>query len=268
MPILRIHDRSDQRLEPYRQLKIIRKELARQLFICEGMLLLERLLDSGYGVHSVLTIERQLDEVLRRTAGQDEITIYVISDDSMDELVGFDFHRGVLACGYRRPAGSIRIVLEQTEHPVTLVGLPQIQDPGNFGGILRLAGGFGVAGIVVGEGCPDPFSRRVLRVSMGGALRVPVWPAEHFADHVKFLAEQFQVVPIAAVLGADAVPLHKLDWPRRTLLILGREDVGLADEIVAVCSQKVTIPMYGGTDSLNVAVTAGIMLHAISARRG
>ena len=268
MSIVYITDPTNPLLDPYRQLKIIRKEIAKQLFVCEGMLLLERLVGSRFEIHSVVAIERQLGAVKQCLVGREAVPIYVIADDAIHGLVGFNFHRGVLACGYRQAPISIQNALAPTQNRITLLGLPQIQDPGNFGSILRLAGGFGVAGILVGAGCPDPFSRRVLRVSMGGAFRVPVWHAEKFVECMRSVEDQFQVVTVATVLSAAAVPLHKLEWPLRTLLILGREDSGLPTEIVLACSRNVTIPMCEGTDSLNVAVAAGIMLHAISACQG
>lgn len=263
-----IDDVSDPRLDLYRQLKIIRKELARSYFICEGLLLLERLIGSKFRIHSVVTIDRHKEKVITMLKNQFGVEIYVIPNGMIDQLVGFNFHRGILACGYRPEKICFDPFVSQPREAITMIGLPQVQDPGNLGSILRLAAGFGAAGIVAGDGCPDPFSRRVLRVSMGGAFRVPVWEIKGFAAWMTSAQKDHQLTAVAAVLDSDAVPLHRFHWPRRTLLVLGKEDTGLPEEIISACSAQVTIPMQPGTDSLNVAVAAGIMLHSISTREG
>ncbi len=265
MPIEPLEDLSDPRLDPFRQLKFIRREQAAKFFIAEGMLLLERLIASDFEIHSVVVIERLLPHVLPIVPSICQL--YVIPDAGINTLVGFDFHRGVLACGVRRKP----ILLEEAlagEEPLTVLVLPQVQDPENLGSLLRLSAAFGVAGIVTGGGCPDPFSRRVLRVSMGGALRIPVWQVDDCVTFLGHSAANYNLKSVASVLAADATPLRQFRWPNRTALVLGREDQGLPTHIVQLCGAKITIPMHPGTDSLNVAVAAGIMLHAITNGEG
>ena len=113
---------------------------------------------------------------------------------------------------------------------------------------------------IYGAGCADPFSRRVLRVSMGNALFVPVIESAQPEALLDELQRRFSVVTVATVLDGDAEPLESVECPDRVALVFGNESDGLADEWSARCQRRVTIPMQGGTDSLNVAVSAGIFL--------
>jgi tRNA G18 (ribose-2'-O)-methylase SpoU len=138
---------------------------------------------------------------------------------------------------------------------------PRIDNPENLGAIVRVADVFGTAGVLVGARCPDPLSRRVLRVSMGSALRLPVVSPPDLADELDRLGRDFGFETVAAVAGPDAWPLDDFRSPARLALLLGSEAHGLEPDWLARCDRRVTIPMAPGVDSLNVAVAAGILLY-------
>ena len=178
----------------------------------------------------------------------------------VEPLVGFNFHRGILACGRRRPNAELAD-LAPLDRRLTLAICPDVQDPENLGAILRISSGFGVDGVLVGRGSADPFSRRALRVSMGASLRLPIREATDLESDLRQLREQFAVQLAATLLDPTAEPLSSAARPDRFALLFGSEGHGLAPAIVALCNRRLTIPMHAGTDSLNVAVAAGIFLH-------
>ena len=106
--------------------------------------------------------------------------IYVVPHGLIDHLVGFPFHRGVLACGAPALAAHPGNCAESGS-PITLVICPKLTDPENLGAIARIGEVFGIDAILAGPQCPDPFSRRVLRVSMGSILAIPVIVSERLA---------------------------------------------------------------------------------------
>jgi tRNA G18 (ribose-2'-O)-methylase SpoU len=260
MPFIALHDIDDQRLESYRHLKHPNRELQDRYFVVEGKLLVERLISSKYPLSSVVTIQRMSGQL--PCTIDSSIPIYVVPDGSLSELVGFRFHRGVLACGERLPPPELGELL-RVDRTSVILACPQIQDPENLGNLLRSAAALGAAGLLAGPACPDVFSRRVLRVSMGAALQLPVYLSESIENDLVWLASHADYQVWGAVLGQDAEPLARMTAPPRVVLVLGREDQGLPAEILRSCHRRITIPMAPGTDSLNVAMAGTIMLYVL-----
>jgi len=259
MPRLSIADLDDPRLQVYRELKSSPVSRRGGHFIVEGMKTVARLLESRYETASVLLTEKREAEWLPRIP--EHIPCYIVPDAVASELVGFHFHVGVVACGLRRRSPKLDDVLPSISEPVTVVICPKCDNPENLGAIIRIAAGFGVQAIVLGPGCCDPFSRRVVRVSMGAALSMTLVESRDLLQDLSRLRQEFQVPLYATVLDAAAVPLSQVSRPGRMGLLFGNEDTGLEADVLAVCDQRVTIPMHPGTDSLNVAVATGIFLH-------
>jgi tRNA G18 (ribose-2'-O)-methylase SpoU len=133
-------------------------------------------------------------------------------------------------------------------------------DPDNMGGLIRLCAGFGVGALLLGSDCSDPYSRRVLRVSMGAAFALPVVECFDLAADLNRLRYQHQFRLLATVLDPQAELLADLVPGAPTVLLLGNESDGLAQEWIDLSDERVTIPMTAA-DSLNVTVAAGIFLH-------
>ncbi len=258
MPRETVNSIDDPRLEPYRNLKDTNRTRWSGRFIAEGEKLVRRLLSSDFPVESVLVSDRFLEQLAGLVPA--EVPLWVVPDAMVESLVGFNFHRGILACGLRKPAPRLE-ELAPSGRPTTLVVCPNVQDPENLGSILRISAALGGDGVIVGSAAADPFSRRVLRVSMGAALRVPVLRSEKIADDLRQLAGPLDVQLAATVLDPAAEPLKQATRTSRFALLLGSEGHGLPAGLVAQCQRKITIPMSPGTDSLNVAVAAGILLH-------
>jgi tRNA G18 (ribose-2'-O)-methylase SpoU len=258
MPHIRITSLDDPRPEPYRHLKDTNRTRGAGLFICEGEKLVRRLLASDFPAESILLSNRF--EPQFSSLAPPGVPVWVVPDELVEPLVGFDFHRGILACGRRRPNLSLA-ALAPPGPRLTLVICPEVQDPENLGSILRISSAFGVDGVLVGRGSADPFSRRVLRVSMGASLRVPIRESTDLTDDLSQLRDPLSVQLAATVLDSTAEPLSSAARPDRFALLFGSEGHGLDPALVALCDGRITIPMQPGTDSLNVAVAAGIFLH-------
>jgi tRNA G18 (ribose-2'-O)-methylase SpoU len=249
----------DPRLAPYRNLKA--KNLTRRsgLFIAEGRLVVERLLASSFPVVSVLVSERRRRTIVPQL--RSEADVYVIPQRLAEQLVGYNFHAGVLACGRRKQSPGLETVFEKAEGRVTLAACPQIIGPENLGAIIRLCAAFGVDTLLLGQGCADPFSRRVLRVSMGAALKLPIVESRDLASDISSLRSRWGVQLAAAALDQDAEALAGSARPDRFALLFGNESEGLPQHWIDLCQRRITIPMSPGADSLNVAAAAAIFLH-------
>jgi len=143
--------------------------------------------------------------------------------------------------------------LAQARHAVFLDG---IQDAGNVGALLRSAAAFGADTAVLGRGCADPWSPKVLRAAMGGhfALRV----AES-ADLPGALAEFRGKLVCAVPTGGDAPAA--LDLAGRLGWIFGAEGQGVSAAAAALATHRVSIPLAPGAESINVAAAAAILFY-------
>lgn len=262
MPEFAIDCAEDPRLDPFRDLKRATPESVTKV-IAEGEKLVLRLLESGCRTESIVCTESMRDRLRDRFPA--EVPVFVAPTPIISKLIGFQFHRGILASGLRPAPPKLESLWQTHGDPQSslIVACPEIRDPENLGTIIRTAAAFGAAGVITGIRGTDPFSRRVLRTSMGTVLRLPIVQTDDWSSVVSTIHEAgFE--SCAAVLDTDAEPLGTLKPSHRTALFLGNEDSGLSEELSRACQRRVTLPMSSGVDSLNVAVAAGILLHHFS----
>ena len=255
----RIDSLDDPRIAVYRNLKD--RTLARWegRFIAEGLLVVRRLLASDYAAESVLVAERRSDEIAPHVPPG--VPVYILPAREISRIVGFGFHAGALACGRRKPLGSLDDLAPTWAGPVTLVVLPKITNAENLGWLLRISAAFGAAAVVLGGECCDPFYRQAIRVSMGTVFALPIVRSGHLPADLARLRDDGRFELAAAVLDPDAEPLHAARRGERLALLFGNEATGLDAETLALCTRRLTLPMQLGTDSLNVAVAAAVFLY-------
>lgn len=136
---------------------------------------------------------------------------------------------------------------------LTLV-LDGVQDPGNVGTLLRIADWFALDRVVLSPDCADLFSQKVINASMGSFARVTV----HTAELATALAGLPATTP---VLGCDlqGTDVHALPARRDAVIVIGSEGRGLSAATKPLVTHYVTIPRYGGAESLNAGVAAAIV---------
>jgi tRNA G18 (ribose-2'-O)-methylase SpoU len=260
MPVIPVHSFEDARLACYRNLK--ERDLAREggRFIAEGENLVKRLIASRLRTESVLLADRRVEELGPQIP--DDIPVYAAPAEVVNQILGFKFHSGVMAVGLRGASPTLEeIVPGGPDESVTLLICPEIEKSDNLGAIIRIAAGFGVTAMILGERSCDPFFRQSVRVSMGAVFTLPIVRSDDLARDLRRLRGEFGVELMATVLSADAENLEEAGRSRRLGLLLGNEAQGLEKRWIDLCQRRVTLPMKLGTDSLNVAVAAGIFLY-------
>ncbi len=261
-----IDDPDDPRIAAYREVKE-RDLVGRQgCFIAEGEVVLRHLLQSPrFETLSVLLAEKRAEKLapVSRTAKPDA-PVYVASQAVIDAIAGFHLHRGVLALGRAVDPPEAGALLAHLPEQALVLALFGIGNHDNMGGLFRNAAAFGAAAVLLGPDCCDPLYRKAIRVSVGAALIVPFARLRPEEDALALLTGQgFETL---ALSPAGAEPLHAVSAPARAAVLLGAEGPGLPDAVLARC-RTVRIPMSSGFDSLNVAVTSGIVLHHLVAAR-
>lgn len=244
------------------------------IFIAEGDLVVRQLIASRHTVRSVLLTRKRLDALADALAQLPRSTpIYVVEQEVMNGIVGFNIHRGVLAAGVRPTPPDLDAVLRASE---TLVILEDLANHDNVGGIFRAAAALAGmanldhdgpprgASVLLSPRCCDPLYRKAIRVSMGTVLHTPfarVTPWPESLDRIK--AAGFTL--IALTPAPDAAAIDEIDRTRlgRPALLLGAEGPGLTPAVIARADLRVRIPIDPRVDSLNVVVAAGIALHRL-----
>jgi tRNA G18 (ribose-2'-O)-methylase SpoU len=264
IPVERVSNLDDPRIAVYRSLKATNQTRGLDQFVVEGEKLVSRLLTSRFPTVSILATDRFVHRLADTLP--EHVAVYVVPLEQIHSLVGFPFHRGVLACGRRVAWPSCQEIVHSAGTKLTLVFCPKLSNPENLGAIARIADVFAIDAIVAGPSCPDPLSRRVLRVSMGSVLRLPVLIADDPLDLADLIRRELDVEFWAAVASPQARPFDTIARPSRLALVLGDEDQGVSDEWILRTRESVTIPMRPGASSLNVAVAAGILLQHLTRR--
>jgi len=155
------------------------------------------------------------------------------------------------------PSGILAVVdipQPRDSLPEFAVLLEEIQDPGNLGALIRCAAAAGVQAVYLSPGCTEAWSPRALRGGQGAQFLVDV----HEQTDLAAVARSLPGACYAAVLGR-APSLYELDLKGPCVFAFGNEGAGLGEALLRVC-QPFTIPMPGGTESLNVAAAAAVCL--------
>jgi tRNA G18 (ribose-2'-O)-methylase SpoU len=265
-------DPLDPRLDPYRDLRLEDVRRRGDRFIAEGRLVVQRLLTSGYATVSILAEPKRLPWVSHLVSP--DTPILVVSSELIQEVAGFNFHRGLLACG-RRIAFSDPADLFQVADPNRIaMAAITVNDLENLGSLIRTAAAFGIDDLLLNRQSVDPLCRRVLRVSMGAALKMTY---VDWAEPLAWLEENRRRgtwFTIATTLAEDSIPMgevtaHPDFQSRPKMILMGNEAEGLPHAIQQACDVRARIPMAAGIDSLNVSVAGAISIYElVRSRRG
>lgn len=241
-------------LELFRGLRD-REYLSRGLIVAEGRLVVEKALEAGLRIRSLVCVPSARGEWESRSEGRFEVR--VLPRTEIEQLAGFPFHRGVLALAERPDIPGLSY---GNIPPGNLLWLWNVTDPDNLGTLIRSAAALGAAGILLGPGCADPLGRKALRTSMGNALVRPLRRAE--LDAIPPLRRSGLRL-LAAALTPDARPPETLAGGGPSVLVLGNEGWGLPAEVSEACDERVAVPMARDVDSLNVGAAGAILMYIL-----
>lgn len=268
-----VTDADDPRVRDFTSLNdpILRRQIERtgDYFVVEGALAIERLLTlPAWEVRSLLFLPRMADRfqplVAARTGTQPPV--YVADEAVLNEVVGFDLHRGALASVQRREPLSPSP--ETLGHHGLLLVAEGVNDHENLGALYRNAAAFGVGAVVLDPRCADPFYRRSVRVSLGHVLATPTVRTEAFPAGLAHLHDlgiaTLALTPSGDEDLLDVDPASLGEGP--VAVVVGAEGSGLSEGAMATAHRRVAIEMADGVDSVNVATAAAIALHHLRRR--
>jgi len=261
MTVIPVRDLRDPALALYAHLTDAALLGEHGVFVAEGRLVVERVLnDSRFVVRSLLVNAAAL-EALRPVlqALPDTVLVYLAATSQFEALTGFNLHRGCLALVERPADAGWRDAVQGCGRVVVLEG---VTNADNVGSVFRNAAAFGAGAVLLDPACCDPFYRKAVRTSMGTVLRMPVarlrpWPAAL----LDLRDAGFQIAALTP--GAPSVALADFasaSASLRVALLVGTEGPGLSAAALALADVRVRIPMASGVDSLNLSVAAAVVL--------
>ena len=228
------------------------------LFLAEGLKLALDALEGGWTVRTLVVSahdgpRERIDDVSARVHAAGGLVLQA-SEKVLAAIARRDNPQTVIAVVEERWSPDV-----EPQAGETWVALERVRDPGNLGTVIRTADALGLSGVVLAGECVDPFGVETVRATMGSLFHVPLARV----DAVAPLAERFRAAGgqvVGTHLGG-AVDHRRIDWTATpTLVIMGNEARGLSDEAAAACDRLALIAMSGRADSLNLAVSAGIVL--------
>lgn len=180
---------------------------------------------------------------------------------ALDRLAGVKSHQGVVALGAQKKYAD----LDDVAAAELLVVLDGVEDPHNLGAIIRTAHAAGANAVIVAERRAAGLTETVAKAAAGALEHLPVVQVVNINHTLRSLKDDGYFV-----CGLDEkgdVTYDAVDWPAKTVIVMGAEGKGLHDLVKRNCDALVRIPMAGKIASLNVSVATGIVLFAWRSRR-
>lgn len=231
----------------------------------EGVRLCEELLRSSVEFESVFVSEQALSneraaalvDALRRRGAD----VHSVKASVFDALPDTRNSQGIVVTVLRPDdsgkALNAAFAADASVLPIVVV-LHRANNPSNVGSVFRTAEAAGTVGIILTGGSADAFSPKALRASMGSAFRLPVWRTATLLSAVGWGKER-GLIATGADVGADTMH-YSADWQSPRLLVFGSEAHGLSGEERELMAELIKIPLANGVESLNLAVSSGIIL--------
>ncbi|MFW6257020.1 MAG: TrmH family RNA methyltransferase [Bacillota bacterium] len=251
-----ITSKRNSHIKRLRKLYRARKRRKEEKFILEGSRIIEQAYQAGASFSELfLTPEFESDrlEDLLKNKSYD---LKYVSPRILKEVTDTVSPQGVVAVVDKPHYEPEDIFQGQNNFVLTL---DRIQDPGNMGTLIRTAAAVGVDGLIALKGCVDIYNLKVLRATMGALFSVPVLTRisrEEFLD--MFSSVPYDLVCTDAA-GNDFY--YEPEYEQPVNFVIGNEAQGISPELLARANYRVKIPLVGKMESLNAAVSGGIVLY-------
>jgi RNA methyltransferase, TrmH family len=186
-----------------------------------------------------------------------------VTGELFTRIAGRDGPAGLAAIVRARPIPLVALAVPAR---ALFVALHEPGNPGNVGTIIRTASAVGAAGVILTGAATDPYDPVAVKASMGAVFDVPVAAAASAQEFLDWSASRQVTVAAASARGERS--LWEAEFPSPLALLLGSEGEGLPDPLLDRAGLHVRIPMVGTTESLNLAVAAGVLLYEVRRRTG
>ena len=224
-------------------------------FLIEGPKAVQEAYNKGLTVGDVVVSQTFLTDDAALLAELDIAAVSVVDDQLFKELATTTTPPGILAIA-QMPEYSAADLFKGNKPLIVIVDA--IQDPGNLGTMVRTALAASVSGMILTKGTVDPYNPKVVRAAMGALFAMPmIWDLS-YAEAVE-LCHQHNVRVIACEPTADKL-VFEADLKGPVCFVFGNEGQGFNDADLSLADDLISIPMNPQSESLNVAISAGVIL--------
>ncbi len=254
-------------VEPYRTLRRQETHLREGIFVAEGEKVVRRLFSSGLKVRSMLLTPEWFGALFPDgpaaggpAAFISGATIYIAPKGLLEKIVGFNLHQGIMAVAETPPELTPDgLIASATGGARLMVALDDLVNAENVGLVARNCAAFGVDALICGETSSNPYLRRAVRASMGTVFGLAIHLSPDLVETLAALTSRAGVTTVAADPGGD-VSLYASGLKGSVCVVLGHEGSGIRPAVLSACRRRVAIPMWRGTDSLNVSSACAVFL--------
>ena len=184
-------------------------------------------------------------------------SIYVVQDPIFDKIEHSVNGQGILGIAKKCVNDLHSFIVEDGLY----VALDGVQDPGNLGTIIRTAVAANVKGLFLLKGTVDPYNEKCVRSTMSALCNIPIFEDVTLSEFYDFIKDNRIKTYVTSL--DNAKPYHTISYAERTMVILGNEGNGVSRNIIEMCDQAITIPMYGDIESLNVSIAAALCMYKV-----
>lgn len=210
-------------------------------------------------------IDTPVAEECLQLAALHQVPVFTETEAGLTRQCHTAEHQGFAARMAPFPCQTIDALCNSLPDNPALAILDRLQDPFNFGAIIRSASTLGVDGVIIGDREQAEISSQVARSSAGAINHLPIARSSSLVGVVADLQDRgFQVI---AASEKSKVPLYQADFTRPTVMMVGNEGRGIHPDLLERCDLSVSIPMSGHVGSLNAAVAAGILFYELRRQR-
>ncbi len=247
-------------IKQLRKLHRAKERREQQLFLLEGTHLIEEACAAQFALETACHTEAWRSQ-------HPDLWQHLIDTAQRVELVSADVLKAIATTV--EPDGVIATAERVQAQPLqfTQLGLmlETIQDPGNLGTMIRTAAAAGAEGLLISDDSVDLDNPKVLRSSAGQWFRLPMAVSANLtADVLKCKAAGMQVI---STIPTAPQTYWEVDFRLPTLILLGNEGAGLSPELTDLADRQVSIPLSRGVESLNVAISAALILYEVKRQR-
>ncbi|MDI9877907.1 TrmH family RNA methyltransferase [Flectobacillus longus] len=217
-----------------------------QSFVVEGAKSVVELLSSDFELESLYVTEDFYKET-KPLLDKQPLRAEIVGQAELEKAGTFSSNNAALAVAKMK--ANQELLLNDTEYALVL---DEIRDPGNLGTIIRIADWYGIQKIICSEGTVDLYNPKVISSTMGSFTRVSLF----YTDLVKYLEGQQKPI-YGAFLNSENVHTH--NFAPSGYIIIGNEANGISEAVEKVVTHKITIPRFGGAESLNAGIATAVI---------
>lgn len=248
----RIESASNAWLKQIKKLELKKYRDNQNEYIIDGEHLVEEALTYDIKLKWILTTDDGLETYSHLIAQVAEEKIVILTPELLKQLSTLKTPQNIMAIVEKENDFE----LSKDKH---ILVLDQVQDPGNLGTMIRTADAAGFGGVILSKGCTDLYSEKAQRAMQGSQFHLPIMTDVVLSEWIE-KAKAEGIIVAATALDESAETYKKLESKNQTAIVMGNEGQGVSREVLDLATKKVYIPMKGNSESLNVAVAAGIIM--------